>query len=54
MLAQVATGASDKEIAEAFSISLHTVKSHMRNILAKLHVNSRYDAARYARYKGLV
>ncbi|WP_119071950.1 response regulator [Aggregatilinea lenta] len=54
VLAQVATGASDKEIAEQFNISLHTVKSHMRNILAKLHVNSRYDAARYARYKGLV
>lgn len=54
VLAQVATGASDKEIAEQFHISLHTVKSHMRSILAKLHVNSRYEAARYARYKGLL
>ena len=54
ILAQVATGASDKEIAEQFSISLHTVKSHMRSILAKLHVNSRHEAARYARYKGLL
>lgn len=54
VLGQVATGASDKEIAERLSISLHTVKSHMRNILAKLHVNSRHDAARYARYKGLL
>jgi len=54
VLAQVAAGATDKEIAEALSISLHTVKSHMRNILSKLHVNNRYDAAKIARYKGLV
>jgi DNA-binding NarL/FixJ family response regulator len=54
VLAQVSTGASDKEIAESLSISLYTVKSHMRNILSKLHVNSRYEAARVARHKGLV
>lgn len=54
ILAQVATGATDKEIADQFSISVHTVKSHIRSILAKLHVNSRYEAARYARYKGLL
>ncbi len=54
ILAQVATGASDKEIAESLSISLYTVKSHMRSILGKLHVNSRYEAAKYARYKGLL
>jgi len=54
VLSLVAQGATDKEIAEALSISLHTVKSHMRNILAKLHVSNRYEAARYARDRGLV
>lgn len=54
VLAQVATGASDKEIAEALCISLHTVKSHMRTILSKLHVNNRHEAARYARDKGII
>jgi len=54
VLSLVAEGATDKEIAEALSVSLHTVKSHMRNILAKLHVSSRREAAKYARHKGLV
>ncbi|MEL7672182.1 MAG: response regulator transcription factor [Chloroflexota bacterium] len=54
VLTQVATGATDKEIAEALGVSLYTVKSHMRSILGKLHVNNRYEAARYARYKGLL
>jgi len=54
VLSLVAEGATDKEVAEQLCISLHTVKSHMRNILAKLHVSSRKEAARYARHKGLV
>ncbi len=54
VLSLVAQGATDKEIAEALSVSLHTVKSHMRNILAKLHVSNRYEAARYAHHRGLV
>ncbi|HMQ52282.1 MAG TPA: response regulator transcription factor [Anaerolineae bacterium] len=44
----IAQGFSDKEIAGALSISLYTVKSHVRNILAKLHVNNRREAARLA------
>jgi DNA-binding NarL/FixJ family response regulator len=54
VLEMVAQGASDKEIAEALVVSLYTVKSHMRSILARLQVSSRQEAARLARRKGLV
>ncbi|MCC6642050.1 MAG: response regulator transcription factor [Deltaproteobacteria bacterium] len=49
VLSLVAERATDKEIADVLHLSLSTVKSHMRNILAKLHVSSRHDAARFAR-----
>lgn len=49
VLSLVAERATDKEIADTLHLSLSTVKSHMRNILAKLHVSSRHDAARFAR-----
>jgi len=54
VLSLVAEGASDKEIAEALTLSVHTVKSHMRNILAKLHLNHRHEAALYAVREGLI
>jgi DNA-binding NarL/FixJ family response regulator len=54
VLTLVARGASDKEIAQALHISLYTVKSHMRNILAKLQANSRQEAARFARQMGIL
>ena len=53
-LGLAARGASDQEIADELVISIHTVKSHMRNILSKLHVKSRREAARLARQKGLL
>lgn len=54
VLGLVAEGATDKEIAIQLSLSLHTVKSHMRNILAKLQVNSRREAARLAKSRGML
>lgn len=54
VLGLVAQGATDKEIAMTLSISIHTVKSHMRNILAKLHFSHRYEAALYALREGLI
>ncbi len=46
VLALVGRGLSDKEVARMLCISLSTTKTHMRNILAKLRVTSRRDAAR--------
>jgi DNA-binding NarL/FixJ family response regulator len=54
VLALVARGATDKEIADELVISIHTVKSHMRNILAKLHLCHRYEAAQYAQRMGII
>ena len=54
VLGLVAQGASDKEVAATLNISIHTAKSHMRNILAKLHMVHRYEAAQYAIRKGLI
>lgn len=54
VLGFVAQGMADKEIAAHLCISLHTVKSHLRNILSKLHVSSRREAARLARDRGIL
>jgi DNA-binding NarL/FixJ family response regulator len=54
VLSLVAQARSDKEIAQALALSIHTVKTHLRSILAKLQVSSRKEAARLAKDKGLV
>ncbi|MGF6780722.1 LuxR C-terminal-related transcriptional regulator [Paraburkholderia sp. GAS334] len=45
---------SNKEISRALGISLDTVKTHMKNILAKLSVGKRIEAARRAEALGLI
>jgi len=53
VLNQVALGKTDKEIAHSLSLSLNTIKTHLRNILSKLQVSSRKEAARLAKDKGM-
>ena len=45
---------SNKEIAIRLRIEVQTVKNHIHNILDKLQLDDRKEAARYAREKGLL
>lgn len=48
VLRQVAKGMSNREIAAELFISENTVKNHIRNLLEKLQMKSRMEAAMYA------
>ena len=50
----LAQGMSNAEIAEALSVSVPTVHSHVHNLLGKLNLASRTQAALYAIEMGLV
>jgi DNA-binding NarL/FixJ family response regulator len=53
ILSLIASGASDNEIADALSIAKSTVRFHVSNILEKLHLDNRVQAAAYAVEEGL-
>ena len=53
VLRLVAQGLSNQEIAEALVIGVGTVRTHVSNILVKLHLANRTQAALYALRKGL-
>jgi two-component system NarL family response regulator len=54
VLERIVEGLSNKEIAAALDISEATVKSHINNILSKLGVADRTQAATTAIRRGLV
>ena len=45
ILSQLTKGYSNKEIADKMSVSMSTVRTHLRHIYEKLHVRSRTEAA---------
>jgi DNA-binding CsgD family transcriptional regulator len=53
VLAELALGRRNRDIAETLSISENTVKFHVANVFAKLGVSSRSQAALIARDAGL-
>lgn len=54
VLELIVQGLSNHEIGEQIFLSENTVKKHLRNILEKLHLNNRVEAAVYAVRQGLV
>lgn len=48
VIAEIAVGSSNKEIAQRLNISTETVKSHVRNVMEKLALHSRLQIAAYA------
>lgn len=53
MLRLISQGLSNKEIAAKIFVAEWTVRTHVSNILSKLHLASRTQAALYALRSGL-
>ena len=54
VLKLIARGMPNSKIAEELVISVGTVKGHVSNILSKLHLADRTQAAVYAWQEGIV
>jgi DNA-binding NarL/FixJ family response regulator len=50
----IARGMSNKEIAQELNIAVHTVKSHVHNVLEKLALHTRLELASFALTEGMV
>jgi DNA-binding NarL/FixJ family response regulator len=54
LLKVLAAGKSEKAIAETFARSVHTVKTHFKNIRKKLNVNKNTELVKFAVETGIV
>jgi len=54
IIALIEEGLSNKEIAVRLAIEIPTVKTHIHNILEKLQLDGRREAAQYVRERGLL
>jgi LuxR family maltose regulon positive regulatory protein len=50
----LSAGARNQEIAQRLTISVNTTKYHLENIYRKLGVQTRTEAARFARETGVL
>jgi DNA-binding CsgD family transcriptional regulator len=53
VLALLASGQANSEIAAVLGISVHTVERHVANVFAKLSVRNRAEATAWAHRHGL-
>jgi LuxR family maltose regulon positive regulatory protein len=54
VLQELAKGLTNPEIAERLMVSLNTIKTHTKNIYAKLEVRNRTEAVMRAQELGLL
>lgn len=54
ILLELAQGLTNQEIADKLVIGTETVKTHVGNVLSKLHLKHRHQAVIYALKKGLI
>jgi DNA-binding NarL/FixJ family response regulator len=54
VLRELASGASNREIADRLVIAENTVKNHVRNVLAKLNLRNRREATSFAHSQNLL
>jgi DNA-binding NarL/FixJ family response regulator len=54
VLSEMAKGLANKQIGDSLKISEHTVKDHVKNILAKLRVADRTEAVSVAIQRGII